>query len=350
MRVFGIQPDGKFSEYLQTPFQIQHEESILEGWLESNPDGIVEDGPILIIGRQARTNLGGFIDLVGLDREGNVVVVELKRDRTPRDTIAQAIEYASFIERLDTNQLEAMLKEYMNDESLNIAEYHRDYFEIGTDEAVAFNKNQHIVVVGQKITPEIRQTATFLRSKGFKVTCVEFTFFLAEGGTRLLSQEIVVGSESEKLTHVSSGSLPVTTEEIFLASADENGREVFTKILEFAKAGSMPIHWGTKGFSLNVNLDGTHVAILFVYPPDSVFKQTLRATLRDKGEMGKKVAVPEEAIQDLWQQAINTGLFIPAGKSLKIPIDRKFSNHEIEALISWLKAVEGAVRQYGLKQ
>jgi hypothetical protein len=350
MRVFGIKPDGRFSEYRQTPFQIQHEESILEDWLESNPDGILENGRILIIGRQARTNFGGFIDLVGLDREGDVVVVELKRDRTPRDTIAQAIEYASFVERLDTNQLEAMLKDYMNDESLNIAEYHRDYFEIGTDEAVAFNKNQHIVVVGQKITPEIRQTATFLRSKGFKVTCVEFTFFLTEGGTRLLSQEIVVGSESEKLTHVSSGSLPVTTEEIFLASADENGREVFTKILEFAKARSMPIHWGTKGFSLNVNLDGTHVAILFVYPPDSVFKQTLRAALRDKGEMGKKVAVPEDVIQELWQQAVNTGLFIPAGRGLKCHITHKLSGEEVESLLLWLEAIEGEIRKHGLKQ
>jgi RecB family endonuclease NucS len=83
MRVFGIQPDGQFSEYIQTPFQVDHEEAILEDWLESNPDGIVEDGRILIIGRQVVINFGGFIDLLGLDRKGDVVVVELKRDRTP---------------------------------------------------------------------------------------------------------------------------------------------------------------------------------------------------------------------------------------------------------------------------
>lgn len=97
MRVFGVQTDGQFSEYVQTPFQVEHEEAILEDWLESNPDGIVEDGRILIIGRQVVTNFGGFIDLLGLDREGDVVVVELKRDRTPRDTIAQSLEYVSFV-------------------------------------------------------------------------------------------------------------------------------------------------------------------------------------------------------------------------------------------------------------
>lgn len=75
MRVFGIQPNGQFREYLKTPFKVDQEEAILEDWLETNPDGFVEDGRILIIGRQVVTNFGGFIDLLGLDRAGNVVVV-----------------------------------------------------------------------------------------------------------------------------------------------------------------------------------------------------------------------------------------------------------------------------------
>ena len=120
------------------PFQVDHEEWILEDWLESNPDGIVEDGRILIIGRQVATNCGGFIDLLGVDRQGDVVVVELKRDRTPRDTIAQSLEYASFAELLDIVQLETVLGSYLNDESLSLAEHHREYFDLSTDEAIAF--------------------------------------------------------------------------------------------------------------------------------------------------------------------------------------------------------------------
>lgn len=61
MRVFSFEPDGKFTEYDQLPFEVEHEESILEEWLESNPDGILEDGRILIIGRQVRTDTGGFM-------------------------------------------------------------------------------------------------------------------------------------------------------------------------------------------------------------------------------------------------------------------------------------------------
>lgn len=350
MRVFGIQSGGQFSEYVHTPFQVEHEEAVLEDWLESNPDGIVEDGRILVIGRQVVTNLGGFIDLLGLDREGDVVVIELKRDRTPRDTIAQSLEYASFAERLDTVQLEGILRSYLNDESLSLAEHHREYFELGADEAVAFNKDQRIVIVGQRVSPEIRQTATFLRSKGIRVTCVEFTFFQANGGTRLLSQEIVVGTESEKPRHVASGSLPVVTEDAFLASADENGKAVFARILELAKAKEMPIHWGTKGFSLNVDVDGTHVAICFVYPPDSVYKQTLRTTLRDRGGVEKKSAVPEKEIQALWEEAEATDLFVPAGRDLKCHITRPLTESEISSLVQWCECVEKTVKKHGLKQ
>jgi endonuclease NucS-like protein len=350
MRVFGVQSDGQFSEYVQTPFEREHKESVLEDWIESNPDRIIEGGRILIIGRQVVTNFGGYIDLLGLDREGDVVVLELKRNKTPRDTIAQSLEYVSFAERLDTTQLTEILQSYLNDESLNLTEYHREYFELGTDEAVAFNKEQRIVVVGQRITPAIRQTAAYLRSKGIRVTCVEFTFFRADGRTHLLSLETVVGEESDRPTRVSSGSLPTVTEDAFLASADENGRAVFARLLELARTRSMPVHWGTRGFSLNAEIDGTHVAICFVYPPSPVYGQTIRITLRGQGGVEKKTAVPERIIQALREQAEATGLFVPAGRGLKCDITRKLEDGEIDSLLAWCESVQEAVREHGLQQ
>ena len=70
------------------------------------------------------------------------------------------------------------------------------------------------------MTPETRQTASFLGTKGIRVTCVEFTFFQAAGGGRLLSQEVVLGREHTKPRHVVSGSLPVVSEGEFLKSCD----------------------------------------------------------------------------------------------------------------------------------
>jgi hypothetical protein len=350
MRVFGIEPDGKFKEYVQTPFQVQHEEAILESWLESNPDGIVEDGKLLIIGRQVSTNLGSVIDLLALDRRGDVVVVELKRDRTPRDTLAQALEYVSFVEPLDSEQLEAILRSYLNDDSLSLAEHHREHFELASDKAVAFNKDQRIVIVGQKVTNEIRQTASFLRAKGVRVTCVEFSFFLSSGGTRLISQDIVVGRELTKPDRIASGSLPVVSQNDFMRSLDESGRSVFEQLLEFARQRSMPIHWGTKGFSLNVDLEGNHVAVCFGYPPDSVYKQSVYTALLGRGGMTSKTAVPEDVVKSLWTEAESTGLFRPAGRELRCLIDHKLSEQELTALLSWCEKVAASINEHGLKE
>jgi RecB family endonuclease NucS len=38
--------------------------------------------------------------VLGLDSEGVLHILELKRDRTPRDVVAQALDYASWVQEL----------------------------------------------------------------------------------------------------------------------------------------------------------------------------------------------------------------------------------------------------------
>ena len=58
MRIFSIKEDGKFEEFSQTHFHVDHEESVLETWLENNSDDILEDGKLFIFGRQVTTISG----------------------------------------------------------------------------------------------------------------------------------------------------------------------------------------------------------------------------------------------------------------------------------------------------
>ncbi len=349
MKIYSITPDNKFKEYAEIGFQDEHQESVLENWLENNPEKIIENGSLLIIGRQVTTNLSSFIDLLAIDRQGDLVVIELKRDRTPRETLAQALEYSSFVEKLGYEQLDEIFRNYSGDEALNLAQYHREYFSLVSDEAVVFNNDQRIVIVGQKITPEIRQTSTFLRNKGVRVTCLEFTFFKADGGLRLLSTNIVIGNETSNISKVSSSSLPIISESAFFNSLDTNGKFIFEKLLAWAKSKSFPIHWGTKGFSLNVNLSGTHVAFCFGYPPKSVYQQSIYSALVGRGGLLSKIDISEQKLQSLYAEAQNSGLFQPAGRELKCPINRKFSEKQIEWLFSWLDKITKEIEILGLK-
>src|SRR6266852_2666249 len=59
----------------------------------------------MLIGRQESTGFGGRIDLLAIAPDGSLVLIELKRDRTPRDVVAQALDYASWIDRLKPEEI-----------------------------------------------------------------------------------------------------------------------------------------------------------------------------------------------------------------------------------------------------
>ena len=78
-------------------------ESYLEDWLENSPWALIQDELILWIGRQTSANDEEgtiFPDLLGIDAEGNLVIVELKRDKAPREVVAQLLEYAAWANEL----------------------------------------------------------------------------------------------------------------------------------------------------------------------------------------------------------------------------------------------------------
>ena len=90
-------------------------ESYLESWLENSPWALVEEEPILWIGRQTSANVGErtiFLDLLGLDSEGNLVIVEFKKSKAPRDVVAQLLEYAGWAKELPDEQIHEIAGAY----------------------------------------------------------------------------------------------------------------------------------------------------------------------------------------------------------------------------------------------
>src|ERR1039458_1101394 len=69
------------------------EKDDLEKWIKSKPDILGDD--ILIIGEQIQTQSGGKLDFLGIDYNGYLVIIELKREKLERLVLAQAIDYAS---------------------------------------------------------------------------------------------------------------------------------------------------------------------------------------------------------------------------------------------------------------
>ncbi len=72
-------------------------EEVLEDWLEKNTHVMLDGEPVLYIGRQVPTDLGKYVDLLAVNGNGDTLIIELKKDRTSWDIIAQALEYAAYV-------------------------------------------------------------------------------------------------------------------------------------------------------------------------------------------------------------------------------------------------------------
>ena len=91
----------------QPPTQLKPSKLTSEALLEQM---IVQDPAILspawmLIGQQETTSHGGRIDLLAIAPDGSLVLVELKRDRTPRKIVAQALDYASWVAELGADRI-----------------------------------------------------------------------------------------------------------------------------------------------------------------------------------------------------------------------------------------------------
>ena len=108
IRIWKVTTDGSLSSIPNT--QINSEEQ-LETWLEQDISIISTN--YMVIRRQVTTDFGGVIDLLCLDSSGDIVVVELKPGKTPREVAAQALDYASWVTDLSHQWITEIANDYL---------------------------------------------------------------------------------------------------------------------------------------------------------------------------------------------------------------------------------------------
>ncbi|MCE2499084.1 MAG: DUF91 domain-containing protein [Nitrosopumilaceae archaeon] len=64
-------------------------EKDIEDFLHKHPEVVEKD--IMIVGRQVQAGNMGIIDLLGMDKDGNVVVIEVKKGAASRDVVSQIL-------------------------------------------------------------------------------------------------------------------------------------------------------------------------------------------------------------------------------------------------------------------
>jgi hypothetical protein len=152
-------------------------ESRLEKWLAQDIGILSTD--LLVIGQQVETTFGGVIDLLCLDRQGDVVVVELKRDKTPRQITAQVLDYASWVNGLDHEEIAKRANSYFSKTNSSLDKAFRNRF--GVRPPAILNEEHSMLIVGGEIDQTSARIIRYLSDRhSIRINAATFSFLAAD--------------------------------------------------------------------------------------------------------------------------------------------------------------------------
>lgn len=158
------------------------QEQLLETMIVAAP-GILSD-EWMLIGRQEDTGFGGRVDLLAIAPDGSLVLIELKRHRTPREVVAQAIDYASWVEKLGADDVAAIYGRFAPGRSL--AQDFRQRFGRDLDEET-LNESHQIIVVASTLDDSTERIVAYLSERDIPINVLFFQVF-SHGTDQLLSR------------------------------------------------------------------------------------------------------------------------------------------------------------------
>ncbi|WP_198398893.1 PDDEXK family nuclease [Burkholderia pseudomallei] len=161
----GSQPEPLHESTLES-------EKLLEDMIVAAPNLLSDEW--MLIGRQEDTGFGGRIDLLAVAPDGTLVLIEIKRDRTPREIVAQALDYASWVQTLDFDAIVAIFGRYAPGKSF--PEEFQRRFNVELDEDT-LNESHQIVVVAGSLDASSERIISYLSERNVAINVLCFQVF-----------------------------------------------------------------------------------------------------------------------------------------------------------------------------
>lgn len=236
-------------------------ETKIETWVADDLTLIGVDG--LVIGRQIATDHGKFIDILAMDEDGNLVIIELKRDRSPRDIVAQVLDYASWVRRLSTGDVHALAQTL----DLSLAKSYSDKF--GTSLPQTLNASHQMVVVASEVDEGTKRIIEYLSEEhDVGINAAFFNVFEADN-REWLTTDALLDQEEVKDRAVKKAQAPWSGYYYVTGGAEEDrpwadmrdhgfftasGKQFFTKRLDQLSVGDKVFYYQKKNGYLGYGL------------------------------------------------------------------------------------------------
>lgn len=209
---------GEKAEQLQ-PSKLVSEEQLEE---MINGDISILNDRWMIIGRQVITFYGGKIDLLAIDADGTLIIIELKKHKTPREVVAQTIDYASWVKRLSPEKIADIYSKYSGGGSLDQAYAKRFGSKLEEDN---LNQTHQMLVVAAELDPSTERIVSYLSDMDIPINVLFFKVFKDGKDTYLSRTWMIDPSETQENASSNTGSKAPWNNEYYVSFGHDNTRD-----------------------------------------------------------------------------------------------------------------------------
>lgn len=219
----------------------------LQEWLAHQPDALGEE--LLIIQKE----FDGFddtrerLDLLALDKDGNLVIIENKLDDSGRDVVWQALKYASYCASLTKGQIVDIYQQYLDryeplqgerdllNQPQNAVQRICEFLDAPDLDEIKLNlgNSQRLMLVAANFRKEVTSTALWLLGQGLSIQCFKVTPYALDEQLLINIDQIIPTPEAKELMiGINAKEAEEKTTEVVLKNRHSIRREYWEKALE----------------------------------------------------------------------------------------------------------------------
>ena len=295
-----------------------------------------------------------YLDHLFLDQDGIPTLVEVKRSsdtRIRREVIGQMFDYAAnavvylpveeIRERVESHNEDLALIDNFLDSDTSVEKFWQNV-----------KTNLHagkirLVFVADQIPSELKRIIEFLNEQmdPAEVLGVEIKQYIdSEAKVKTLVPRVIGQTMEAQIKKTAGKKEQVLNKKTFFELLDENASFIFQELFNFANDNDLVIRWGTKGFSLNVEINGKFVSLLRGYSSLSSFDQTVFSTssvITSKVNNGDKIV-------DEYLEIVDLKDFYKVGDGFGYKINQKIDQKDLEEFKTILSKTIDSIKENGL--
>ncbi len=277
-------------------------------------------GQLMVVGREVGFE-SGAADLICVDEGGQIVVVEVKKGTENPDSrrvVAQMLDYGAQLWGYSFEEFESRIampylrKRFGSTAPTNLLEAAARQFGFedtkqGVDafaEGLARNLEAGsftYAVVARTLPPTLTTVLRYLGEISRVHTAAIAVDFYREGDRHTLAPRVVFSSATAQRPKMPTPSTSKTTIDQFLLDVGPGAASYWSSLIEFLQGLPGKLHWGSKGFSYKMVLDGKQHSVLRVYPRTAWWLLG-----KGKGDLLQIITKPTPDKPELFRRVVET--------------------------------------------